>query len=395
MHNSDLRSLDIMESVRPVWSGLVAAQDAVPLGERTILHAGPPLADAIMAKAVFNSTTMAVLFEGWASDVEQAHAMILAEEVKLLPAQSLGVVVPLASVLSPSMLVHVVEDENNTHLKAFSTINGGMQHALRLGLSNDSVLEHLRWLNGEFGAVLAKAISGAGIPLLPIADHGLGHGDDCHGRTIAATAELLEQLATRLATLDGGAAATAYIAASFPFFLNLWMAATKCILLAANGIEGSSLITSIGGNGIDFGMQVAGQPGRWFTVPAAAPAAIYNPGLSEINGLGAIGDSVVVDAFGLGAMALVFAPEQQKGLEPVLPDDALQLPQRLLGRAHTGFTQTGALFGTAARQIVDLQTSPLVALGVIDIDGEKGRVGGGIYRPPLELFSHACRALDR
>ena len=48
-------------------------------------------------------------------------------------------------------------------------------------------------------------------------------------------------------------------------FLNLWMAATKTIMLAANGITGSSLITGMGGNGIRMGLQIAGLPGRWFT----------------------------------------------------------------------------------------------------------------------------------
>ena len=394
MHHSDLQALDVMEDVRPVWNGLVPANDAIPMGEKMILHAGPPASAKRMARAVFNSATMAVLFEGWADRIEQAHEMILAQEVHLKPAQDLRVVVPLASVLSPSMLVHVVMDEDNPHLKAFSTINGGMQHALRLGLSSDKVLEHLKWLNGTFGEILREAIPEAGIPLIPLADYGLSRGDDCHGRTIAATAQLLEQLKTNLSLIEHREEAIKYIAECAPFFLNLWMAATKCILLAANGIAASSMITTIGGNGIDFGVQLAGLPDRWFTVPATPPAAIYNPGLSDRNGLGAIGDSAVVDALGLGAMAISFAAEQKKGFAPVLPDDALRLPQRLLGRKHAEFRQTGILFGTAARQMTQLNTSMIISLGVIDVEGEKGRVGGGIYRPPLELFSKACEALD-
>ena len=394
MHNADLRALEVMEGVRPVWNGLVRAKDAMPIGDRMILHAGPPVSAKRMAKSVFNSATMAVLFEGWASRIEEAHEMIVAEDVILKPAQDLGTVVPLASVLSPSMLVHVVADENAPESKAFSTINGGMQHALRLGLSNDDVLEHLKWLNGTFAETLREAIPEQGIPLIPLAEHGLLHGDDCHGRTIASTERLLAQLEDDLASQSNGDEAIQYIADSPPFFLNLWMAATKCIMLSANGIAASSMVTSICGNGIEFGVKLAGMPERWFTVPALPPAAVYGDGLSEKNALGAIGDSAVVEGLGLGAMAVSFAPEQQKGFAPVLPDDALDLPQLLLGTKHSQFTETGILFGTATREILRENTSMIISLGVIDIDGEKGRVGGGIYRPPLELFAAAYEALD-
>ncbi len=394
MHTADQQALDVMEGVRPVWNGLVRASDAMPIGDRMILHAGPPVTADRMAKAVCNSATMAVLFEGWADRIEDAHEMISAGDVVLKPAQDLAAVVPLASVLSPTMLVQVVADANEPKSKAYTTINGGMQHALRLGLSNDEVLDHLRWLNGAFGETLKQAIPEQGIPLIPLADFGLANGDDCHGRTIASTGQLLAQLEDGLASLSDGTDAIQYIADSPPFFLNLWMAATKCIMQSANGTATSSIITALGGNGIDFGLQLAGMPEHWFTVPSSPPAAVYSDGLSEKNALGAIGDSAVVEGLGLGAMAVSFAPEQQKGFAAVLPDDALRLPKQLLGKKHRNFSQTEILFGTAIREILRQNTSMIIALGVIDIDGEKGRVGGGIYRPPLELFAEAYEVLD-
>ena len=394
MHSADQKALDVMMDVCPIWSGLELARDVIPMAEQVILHAGPPLSPNRMAKAVSNSVVMAMLFEGWAADVQQAQEMLRSGEVALRPAQDFGVVVPLASVLSPSMSVHVVTDRNNSDIRAFSTINGGMQHALRLGLSNDQVLQHLRWLNGPFSETLRKSIPVDGVPLIPLADHGLNQGDDCHGRTIAATAKLLDEIKVGLSSYAGGESAIQYINESPPFFLNLWMASTKCMMSAAKDVAASSVITAIGGNGIDFGLQLSGLTGRWFTVPAAPPAAIYADGFSEQDALGAIGDSAVVDALGLGAMVVNLAPEQQKGLGPVLPDDARDLPQRLLGRRHEAFEQSGILFGLPARRIIQLQTSLIISLGVIDVDGENGRVGGGIYRPPLAVFSQACAALD-
>ena len=391
MNEIDLHALDIMENVRPVWNGLTRADQAIPVGERMILHAGPPVKAEKMAKAVFNSAVMAILYEGWANETGQAGEMLLAGEVTLKPAQDLGAVVPLASVLSPSMSVVVITDENNRQLKAVSTINGGMQHALRLGLCNPDVLNHLRWLNGVFSEILQEVINEDGIQLIPIADFGLSKGDDCHGRTQASTGRLLEQIKSRLLVDAHTRQVVDYIANTPPFFLNLWMAAVKTIMEAAKGLETSSVITAIGGNGIEFGLQLAGLPERWFTVPAAAPNAVYNPGFSSNNALGAIGDSAVVDAFGLGAMALGFAPAQQKLFSPVLPEDTLTLPKQLLARTHSGFVRNEVLFGMTAARVLEANSSMLISLGVIDIDGKQGRIGGGIYQPPVQLFSAACQ----
>ena len=382
-----------MENIRPVWNGLIQARDAIPIDKKMILHAGPPVSPEKMAKAVLNSVITAILYERWTTDPEQAREMLFAGEVVLKPAQDLDAVVPLASVLSPTMSVVVITDKNDDQLKAVSTINGGMRHALRFGFCNADVLEHLKWLNGAFGEILREAMPEEGLPLIPIADFGLSKGDDCHGRTIASTSRLLEQLENRLASNKRGNEAVEYIASSPAFFLNLWMAATKSIMLAARDIKGSSIITALGGNGIDFGLQVAGLPGRWFTVSASPPDAVYNPGFSTANALGAIGDSAVVDALGLGAMALNLTTEQQKVFSLVLPGDSKILAKQLLARTHNAFVRNNIFFGVAARQILETKKSLLISLGVIDLDGEHGRIGGGLYRPPLELFSKACEAI--
>ena len=394
MDVNELHALDVMENVNPVWKGITRADQAIPVGERMILHAGPPVHPGNAAEAMVNSAVMAILFEGWANDKEQAREMLLTEDVTLKPAQDLCAAVPLAAVLSPSMSVMVVTDKNNPRLKAVSTINGGMKHALRLGLSNPDVLDHLHWLNGSFSKVLQQAIPEEGISLIPIADFGLSEGDDCHGRTQASTVRLLEQLKISLAGIAHARQVIDYIASTPPFFLNLWMAAVKTVMEAARSLEGSSAITAIGGNGTEFGLQVAGLPGHWFTVPAAVPNAVYNQGITSSNALGAIGDSALVDAFGLGAMALRLAPGQQKLFGPVIPPDALILPAQLLARSHSGFVQNEVLFGLTATRVLEVNSTLIISLGVLDIEGKLGRIGGGIYRPPIQLFSAACQGAD-
>ena len=47
-----------------------------------------------------------------------------------------------------------------------------------------------------------------------------------------------------------------------------------------------------------------------------------------------------------------------------------------------------------ARAVVGSDRRPVVGLGVLDIEGELGRLGGGIYVPPLSVFNDAVAALQ-
>ena len=301
--------------------------------------------------------------------------------------------VPLASVLTPSMWVQCVSDAGGRALQAFSPINGGAGPALRLGLGGDAVLEHLRWLNGDFADWFGAAIDKRGFPLIPLADYGLEQGDDCHGRTVAATARLVDLLSDGVGDSGSGKKIMSFLRDGPSFFLNLWMAATKCMLMAASGVEESTAITAIGGNGIDFGLQIAARPGSWVTTPASVPDAVFDEGFSAGDGIGAIGDSAVVDIFGLGAMSIWYSPAQGEALGPVLPKDVCQLPLRLLGAIHQSFKRVSPLYGLTAQCVVDEDLSPVITLGILDKAGKDGRIGGGVYRPPVSIFSDAIAGL--
>ena len=160
------------------------------------------------------------------------------------------------------------------------------------------------------------------------------------------------------------------------------------MLLSASNVPKSSVITAAAGNGSKVGFQVSAHPGTWITCPAAVPLGDLGE-FDESRALGAIGDSAVVDLLGLGAMAVSFAPEQQKIFRAYLPEDATKLPAQLLPCVHDEFGSLNIRTGLCVRQIIAQQTTPVVSLGIIDNKGKAGRLGGGIYRYPLELFSDA------
>lgn len=388
-NTADERGLDAILAVKPVWRALRRASEAIGLPSATLLHAGPAFASprAITAP-IRNSACVAAVFEGLAEDLEAAAKAIDNGGIRLQPAQDFGVVTPLAAVVSASMWLHEVVDADNPSRKAYAPINGGSGPAMRLGVCNDEVVAHIRWLNGPLADALAAAQSGD-VDLIALARHGLEKGDDCHGRTQASTAELTRGLAP---AIDSSEAARRFLDDGPSFFLNLWMAACKCMLSAANGLDECCLVTAAGGNGAESGIQIAAAPGHWYTAPAKPPHGALGDRPIE-RALGAIGDSAIVDIAGFGAMAMSYSPAQQEALGRFMPDDGLALPAHLLKREHPGFGALRVRVGLLASDVVSAGRGPVVALGILDKKGEAGRLGGGIYDMPLEPFAAAAGAV--
>ncbi len=386
-HPSDRLAFDRAQVAEPVWNRLRTAAEAIGLDRSTLLHAGPPFDDPHdVTLPILNSACAAAVWEGLADDFDEARKLIGGGELRLAAAQDHGVVVPLAAVVSSSMQLHSVYDAHRGKSLVHTPINGGNGPAMRLGLLSMEVVEHFTWLNDEFAEALSEGIA-EGIPLIEIAAASLAAGDDCHGRTPVATRLLVKELLVR-SSRGWNERVTSFMDNSPSLFLNLWMAATKCALSAAEGVEGSGLVTAAGGNGQRMGIQVSGIPGVWFTADATPPCGPIGEFGPE-RALGAIGDSAIVDAFGLGAMAFNLAPEQQRAFAGFLPDDADQRRRCLTLGTHLGFAGIDARFGISARKVTGNGCRPLVSLGILDRQGTAGRIGGGIYQMPLSVFEAA------
>ena len=390
LHASDQEALETILRVRPRWIANRIAAEALNLNQNVILHAGPSFdsTDQITAP-ILNSACAALVYENIAQNFNEAKRMILDGKVLLEAAQNYSTVVPLAGVVSASMWLHEIVDQKNPSNRAFSPINGGSGAAMRLGMYSSAVVSHLKWLNGEFIAVLNEC-EFQNLDLISIASGALAEGDDCHGRTMAATANLVDLLQPMLQ--ESAPCALKFLQDSPSFFLNLWMAVCKCMLQSGAGIPECSLITAAGGNGFTVGIQLGGRPDKWITTDAQAPVGDLGE-FPNNRALGAIGDSAIVDVAGFGAMAVSFSPAQQQTFENFLPDDAGRLPDLLLPRIHDGFGALNLRTGLCARVAMDKKSTPIVSLGIIDNTGVAGRIGGGIYRYPLTLFSRALDSL--
>ena len=394
---ADQHATERLIGVEPAWTGVRTAADALGLETHTLLHSGPPAMPAhALVKPILNSAAVACVFEGWADNLDDALAMASSGSISFMPAQDHQVATPMAAVVSPSMQVIEMTDLRGKARPCYAPINGGGHGGSpvpRYGRRAPECVEFLRFLNTAV-AELLQDLSDEPLPWLPLIDHALIGGDDTHLRHVAAHTRLVETLDARHIEKYANTEADSFIR-QWPFFhLNFWMAAVRCVLDGASGVPSSSVVTAFGGNGHTFGLQVSGIPGRWFTVEASPPIGNLRDGFRIDDTTGAFGDSAVIEAFGLGALAHSYSPPMQDLFAGHRHDDLLRLPAKLLATRHPGLPRSRAHVGLVARNVTANQATPVVELGIVDRNGKAGGLGAGLYRPPLKPFAAACAALD-
>ena len=398
MNQADKSAVEKLLSVVPAWQCVTTGAEAFDLPDHTLLHCGPPTETGkTLVTPILNSAAVACVYEGWAPTLEEADRLIDSGGISFEPAQDRNVATPMAAVVSPSMKLTEFTDLSDPSRLAWAPLNGGGTGAdpvPRYGYKSQAAIDFLKFLNDEVGTSLAAVPDKSPVEWLPIIDEALTRGDDGHLRHLEAHKILVSIIRERLGDEFVGSNSDNFIE-KWPFFhLNFWMAASKLILSAAAGIEGSAVVTAFGGNGNEFGLQIAGLPGQWFSCPASPPLGnIREPHTIETC-VGAFGDSAVAEGLGLGAMAQSYCPDMQGLHAGFTPDDIFELPAKLLLAPHPNMPRSGARVGLSARAVVEANVTPVVELGIADKNGIHGGLGAGIYRPPIAPFAAACEALD-
>ena len=185
---------------RPIATTLAKAIDVVPgLHENMLLHAGPPVTWERMSGPVKGAMMGALIFEGKARNGEEAEKMLKSGKIEFSPCHEHMCTGPMAGVISPSMLVYVVE--NQTHgIKCFSNLNEGRGKVLRMGAYSPEVLEKLRWMESTLGPTIKAALEAmGGVDVRAILAKALHMGDDGHNRLDAASVLWTTQLAPYIA----------------------------------------------------------------------------------------------------------------------------------------------------------------------------------------------------
>ena len=392
---------------QPVLVDVAVARDVVPAmaaGRRLILHAGPPIAWSSMCGPMRGGILGAMLLEGWSPTIGEATRRIDAGEIALEPCHHHGVVGPMAGIVSPSMPVWVVEN-TTTGNRAYSNFNEGLGKVLRFGANDADVIARLRLIASDVAPTLRAALARAGrIELKPLMAQALAMGDEIHNRNAAATSLLFKRLAPAVVATDvpreRAARALEFIAANDHFFLNLSMAACKAMLDAAAGVPGSSLVTVMARNGVNFGIRLAGTGDRWFEAPANPVDGLYFPGYSRADAAADLGDSSITETAGVGGFAMAAAPAIVRFVGGNAADalhHSLRMRAITLG-VNPAFTLpaldfAGVAAGIDARKVVDRGILPVINSGIAHREAGVGQIGAGVTTAPMACFAAALQAL--
>jgi hypothetical protein len=399
------RAFAAYQAAQPVLEGVGVAGAVVPgMGERTILHSGPPIPWARMCGPMQGAIIGAILYEGWARDAAAARALVEHGEVGLAPCHHHHAVGPMAGVISPSMPVWIVVDRAHGN-RAYCNLNEGLGKVLRFGANSPEVIERLRWM----AAVLAPALAAAlgrldGLELKPLMAQALHMGDEVHNRNVAASSLLLKRLVPALLRTDTAAADMAavaeFIVGNDHFFLNLSMAACKAMLDAAADVPNSSMVTAMARNGVEFGIRLSGTGETWFTAPAPLVDGLLFPSYSAADAAPDLGDSAIAETAGVGGFAMAAAPAIVQFVGGS-PEDAITNTEEMthitLGRSSAltlpAMDFAGTPAGIDARKVVDTGITPIINTGIAHRQAGIGQIGAGITRAPLACFAQAISAL--
>ncbi|MGH7263568.1 MAG: DUF1116 domain-containing protein, partial [Candidatus Rokuibacteriota bacterium] len=383
------RALDRLTRARPAWTAVRTAREALGLEGRSLLHAGPPIDRERMCGPMRGGVLAAILHEGWARSPAEAAELAASAEVRYESCHARGAVGPMAGIISPGMPVLVVEDRANGTV-ACATLNEGPSPAARFGAHGPETVERLRWLRDVLAPALARVVEREGpVELTPLMAQALAMGDEMHMRNTAASALLVRLLAAPLA---GAVPDRARLQAILGFlargndqlFLNFAMAAAKAAARAVDGLAGSTVVSTMARNGVEFGIRVAGLGDRWFTGPASTVDGVFLPGFGPEDATPDIGDSAIMETYGLGAFAMAAAPAVLGVVGPKSFADALGTTRHMaeicLGTNPAfpvpALDGDGTPAGIDLRRVVQTGIVPVMNTAIAHRDPEVGRMVG-------------------
>ena len=308
----------------------------------------------------------------------------------------------MAGVVSPSMPVwQVTDDAGPAPRHAFATLNEGLGTVLRFGAYGPEVIDRLRWMPEVLGPVLDAAIQASEpIDVTTLIGQALAMGDEGHNRSVAASALLARRLAPAIAPLDGAVEVLRFLAGNDHFALNLSMAAAKLCMDAAAHVPGSSLVTVMSRNGVEFGIRVAGTGDRWYTAPVGPADGLFFPGYGPDDANPDMGDSAITETLGIGGFAMAASPSITTFVGGT-PADALAASRsmrRITLAPHPAFPLpplnfAGSPSGIDVLKVLDTCELPLINTGIAHREAGVGQIGAGIVTAPPEVFLAAVHGL--
>ncbi len=398
------KALKTLLEARPFWVDIQPAIDIVPgMKKNLILHSGPPVTWERMCGPQRGAVIGALIYEGLAKSPEEAEKLAASGEIEFDPCHHHDTVGPMAGIVCASMPMIVTENEAGGN-RAFNSLNEGIGKVLRMGAYSPDVIERLKWMEDVLGPVLQKAIRKAGrIDLKNIMAQALHMGDELHNRSRAASYILFAKIAPyileTMEDLTKTNEALKFQEANIHSFLGFAMSSAKASLDAASEIEGSSMVTVMARNGTDWGIQVSGLGKQWFTGESPVPDVLLFPGFKKEDVGRDIGDSAIMETYGVGGSAIAAAPaiiQFVGGTVQLAQSKTMDMYEIALGENNVyqipALDFRGTPTGIDIRKVVSKNLPPFIDTGVAHKDPGVGQVGAGLCDAPMEVFKKALVA---
>jgi Protein of unknown function (DUF1116) len=382
----------------PVLVDVAPASEVIPgMRDRLILHSGPPVTWNRMCGAQRGAAIGMCLFEGWASDPAQAEELLRTGSVALEPNHPHATVGPMAGTITNNMWVWVVENRAFGNRAFCRQVESFQQFG---DYSSDALAQLVKWRDVWGPALRAAVRKMQGIALKQLIARALLMGDEMHNRVVASSSLFANVVAPVLVDCElpkEQVVATLYYVANHPFlFLGLSMAAAKAAMDPARGIEASTVVTAMARNGTEFGIQVSGLEGEWFTAPSPRVQGLLLPPWKEQDAGLDLGDSAITETVGWGGFVIGGAPgilnftggtaEQALAFSRDMYSICVGTSPDYLMPA---LNFKGSAVGIDIRKVVQTNIVPVIDTAIAHKEPGHGTLGGGIVRPPLECFTKA------
>jgi len=384
----------------PVLVDVAPAAEVIPgMRDRLMLHSGPPVDWARMCGAQRGAAIGMCLFEGWAKDPREAERMIAAGEITFEPNHHHSTVGPMAGTITSNMWVWVVENKAFGNRAYCRQVESFQQFG---DYSRDALAALGTWRDVWGPALRAAVRRMGGVPIKQMVARALLMGDEMHNRVVASSSifsNAVAPLFVELGLPKEQAVSTLYYTGNHPFlFLGISMAAAKACVDPARGVEASSVVTAMARNGTEFGIQVSGLDGEWFTAPAPRVNGLLLPGWKEEDAGLDMGDSAITETVGWGGFVIGGAPGILS-FTGGTAEQALAYSRDMraisVGRSPDYLMPALDFEGTAVgidiRKVVQTGMVPVIDTAIAHKEPGHGIIGGGIVRPPIECFTKALK----
>ena len=346
---------ELREAGNPYWVDVLSAGEFLGLADKTVLHSGPPIEYARMCAAHQRSMVNACLFEGWAKTGDEARRLLERGEVRCEAACDYATDGSGYGIITKSVPLLIVEDRDYGARAGLFPSEGRFGGGFcGWGVYSEEIDANLKWMRDVLFAEMVVVLKDAGgFPMKDLFAEARCMGDELHSCQKAIDALFTRAIVPYALKCGNAAELMAYFSASDRFTHNFGQASSRALVLGLEKSGARGFLTAAGGNGVEYGIKVAGSD-KWYVAPSPMIEGPYLvAGAKRENQLPWMGDSSITECRGWGGR-----------IRPVNPD--------VVANGRDG-----------AR----LSLSFVINGGMMDVNG--GWMGAGSTRMPEECFRKA------